>query len=143
VPTEIRFWDTSALLQVFDEDQTDHTAAVGLWDTRHGRYARRTSLIVAIEALQASRAIAPRYLTDVQEALETDVDLVPFDTERFDVALEIARRRYAKGADTAIVASAVFAQRRTAVPVTFVTADEDQASLARAFGLKVKKLRPT
>jgi predicted nucleic acid-binding protein len=143
VPTEIRFWDTSALLQVFDQDEADHRAAVGLWDTRRGRFVRRTSMIVGVEALQAARAKAPAHLPKILAAIESDSDLVPFDSERFDVALEIGKHHAARGADTAIVASAVYAQRRTSASLMFITADEEQAKLAVDSGLKVKKLRPT
>ena len=142
MPTELRFWDTSALLQVFDRDEADHRSAVGLWGARRGRFARRTSMIVGIEALQAARAHAPRYLPEILAAIENDIDLVPFDSERFEVALQIARHHAARGADTAIVASAVYTQRRTSVPLIFITADEEQAKLAVDSGLKVKKLRP-
>jgi len=143
VNIEIRFWDTSAILKVFDSDEADHNAALALWDTRRGRFLRRSSMIAGIEAVQAARAQSPKILANVQNAVDKDIDLVPFDDERFKVALEIAKRRYAKGADTAIVASAIFAQRRTSANVTFITADEDQAKLARECGLEVTMLRPT
>ncbi len=137
---EVRFWDTSALVKVFDAREPDHRRARGLWSGPGSRRVRHaSSILVAVEAVRKFYRAVPEEVGTLIEALET-LDLIYLDDRVFPVALELARRSRAGGADTAIVATAVCIKRAAGEKVLLVTADSSQAELAGSEGLEVALL---
>jgi len=133
---EVRFWDTSALLMVFDARERDRRRARGLWSgPRSRKVEHATSVLVAIEAVRKFHRSAPAEVGQLMDALRAMV-LVPLVASLLPIAYEIAGRSHATGADTAIVSCAVAIPRVAGKEVEFVTADDEQGDLARAEGLE-------
>jgi len=137
---EARFWDTSALVKVFDAKESDHRRARGLWSGPRSRRVRHvSSILVAIEAVRRFYRSVPDEVGALLDALDA-VDLVFLDDKILPVAFELAKHSKASGADTAIVASAVALKRYSGKQVELVTADQDQATLASREGIEVVQL---
>jgi predicted nucleic acid-binding protein len=137
---EVRFWDTSALVKIFDSSEPDHRRARGLWSGPRSRRVRQvSSVLVAVEAVRKFYRTVPEEVGTLLEAIDA-LDLVYLDDRVLPVALELAKHSVASGADTAIVASAVAIKRGDGKDVELVTADAVQAGLAAREGLGVVRL---
>lgn len=137
---EVRFWDTSALVKVFDACEPDHRRARGLWSGPRSRRVKQvSSILVAIEVVRRFYRSVPDEVGTLIDALDA-LDLVYIDDKVLPVALELARHSLASGADTAIVACAVAIKRGDGKEVELVTADGDQARLAQREGVQVLRL---
>lgn len=137
---EIRFWDTSALLKNFEQRESDHRRARGLWSgPRSRRVEHASSTLVAVEAMRKFHRAVPGEVGQLEDALRS-VYLVAIDATVLPVAFELAKRSLATGADTAIVACAVAVKRSSGKTLEFVTADRDQAVLAASEGVEIVRL---
>jgi predicted nucleic acid-binding protein len=136
----VRFWDTSALLQIFNSSLPDHRAARNLWSgPRSGRFEHATSAVVVIEtALHLHRAGFDK--SDLLQAVDM-MDVFAVDEDLFPAAFQLIERSHAGGADTATVACAVEARRGGAGEVELITADRRQGKLAQREGIRVTLLR--
>lgn len=133
---DVRFWDTSALIQVFDSRERDHRRARGLWSgPRSRRVEHATSILVAIESARKFYRNAPGEVGQLMDALRA-MYLVPLDGIVLPIAFELAKRSKVTGADTAIVSCALAIRRATSREVELVTADGEQAGLASSEGLR-------
>lgn len=133
---DVRYWDTSALLKVFDARERDHRRARGLWSgPRSRRVEHATSTLVAIESVRKFYRNAPAEVGQLMDALRA-MYLVPLDAIVLPIAYELAKRSKATGADTAIVSCALAIRRSTGREVELVTADGEQGTLASSEGLR-------
>lgn len=134
---EIRFWDTSGLLKIFDAREADHRRARGLWSgPRSRRVEHASSVLVAVEAIRKFYRTVPDEVGQLEDALRS-IALVALDAAILPIAFELARRSKATGADTAIVACAVAVKRASGKSVELVTADREQATLAAGEGIEI------
>ena len=141
-----RFWDTSAIIQVYHGLAKDHRKALGLWSGPRSKGVEQiTSALVAIEAVRRIHIVSPECAADLRIALKR-MWRVPVDDQVLPIGYALAQRRgEASGADRAIVACAMWIARQIHTQIEFVTSDASQAEMAgehAAEELEVIQLNP-
>jgi hypothetical protein len=126
-----RFWDTSAIIQVYHSFAKDHRRALGLWSGPRSRSIEHvTSALAAIEAVRRIHVVQPELVPDVRDALSR-MWRVPVDDQILPIGYRLAGDRgQASGADRAIVACAIWTARQVNTRVEFITSDASQAEVA-------------
>jgi hypothetical protein len=126
-----RFWDTSAIIQVYHAYARDHRRALGLWSGPRSRSVEHvTSALVAVEAVRRIHVVEPEFVADVRDAL-TRMWRVPVDDQILPIGYMLASKGgQASGADRAIVACAIWTARQVNDRVEFITSDRSQAEIA-------------
>lgn len=128
----IRFWDTSALVKLFNRHESAHARASNLIYGSGKAVRQMTSMIVSVELV----AVVVRETRDRQLAKQAVELLRGFDQMEFleahrDLALRLALAGRARGADTAIAAQAL-SVAAVGERLEFVTADRDQSQVIAA-----------
>jgi len=141
-----RFWDTSAIIQVYHSFARDHRKALGLWSGPRSRLVEHvTSALVAIEAVRRIYVVQPEFAPDVRDAL-SKMWRVPVDDQILPIGSLLASKGgQASGADRAIVACAIWTARQVNDRIEFVTSDGSQAEIAERGSsgeLQVLRLQP-
>lgn len=141
-----RFWDTSAIIQVYHAYAKDHRRALGLWSGPASRSVEHvTSALVAVEAVRRIHVVEPEFVTDVRNALSR-MWRVPVDDQILPIGYLLAcKGGQASGADRAIVACAIWTARQVNDQVEFITSDGSQAEIAEngsSKELEVIRLQP-
>jgi len=126
-----RFWDTSAIIQVYHATARDHRRGLELGSGPRSRAVEHvTSALVAVEAVRRIYVVEPEFVPDVRNAL-TRMWRVPVDDQILPIGYTLAGKGgQASGADRAIVACAIWTARQVNDRVEFITSDGSQAEIA-------------
>jgi uncharacterized protein len=139
------FWDTSALLRCYDEQEPSHARAKNLLLKEQGH---KGSALLELEAVSG---VVRRLRTKAQRLTVLSLvkghlqhfDLVPIEPSQIDRALRLVERHELRAADALHVAAALALSRELGrKSLRFLTADLQQREAAAAEGLRLIQLSP-